>query len=210
MSLDFATQLTAVATTVLAVFAIVTAGFAFLAFRKQSAEVRAIEQQVALQSEQFAARRLADAVEAEVLHFQAEDIRASQKQRERDADDRRQSQAAKVTAWFTTEQWDSAVDVWGARIRNASDLPVLDVRVFFHYVQEQQPGGQWASVLRGESPETIRVLPPGHDRFAKIPDQVRDMLDQVDDTIYVVSIQFTDAAGNRWERGPRGELVLQT
>lgn len=45
MSLIFATQLTAGATAALAVFAIVTALFALLAFRKQSEEVRAIEQQ---------------------------------------------------------------------------------------------------------------------------------------------------------------------
>jgi hypothetical protein len=40
MSPDFATQLTAVGTAVLAVFAIVTAAFAILAFREQSREVR--------------------------------------------------------------------------------------------------------------------------------------------------------------------------
>jgi hypothetical protein len=39
MSLTFATQLTAVATTVLAAFAVITAVFALLAFRKQSREV---------------------------------------------------------------------------------------------------------------------------------------------------------------------------
>jgi hypothetical protein len=45
------------------------------------------------------------------------------------------------------------------------------------------------------------------DRFVEIPEQVRDMIDQVDDSIYVVSVEFTDAAGNRWERDPRGALV---
>ena len=46
MSLLFATQLTAIATAVLAVFAIVTAWYARWAFLKQSQEVRAIERQV--------------------------------------------------------------------------------------------------------------------------------------------------------------------
>ena len=46
MSLIFATQLTAIATAVLAVFAIITAWYARRAFLKQSQEVRAIEQQV--------------------------------------------------------------------------------------------------------------------------------------------------------------------
>jgi len=46
MSLIAATQITAVATGILAVFAIVTAVFAFLAFRKQSTKVAALQQQV--------------------------------------------------------------------------------------------------------------------------------------------------------------------
>ncbi len=46
MSLIFATQLTAITTAVLAVFAVITACYARRAFLKQSQEVRAIEQQV--------------------------------------------------------------------------------------------------------------------------------------------------------------------
>ena len=46
MSLIAATQITAVATGILAVFAIVTAVFAFLAFHKQSTKVAALQQQV--------------------------------------------------------------------------------------------------------------------------------------------------------------------
>jgi hypothetical protein len=61
MSLIFATQLTAVATVVLAVGAIFTAFFAWGAFRKQSREVRAIEWQVADQR-QVAERGQADKV----------------------------------------------------------------------------------------------------------------------------------------------------
>lgn len=47
MSLIAATQITAAATAVLAIGAIVTAIFAFLAFRKQSQEVRLLQQQTA-------------------------------------------------------------------------------------------------------------------------------------------------------------------
>ena len=36
------------------------------------------------------------------------------------------------------------------------------------------------------------------------------MLDEVSDSVYAVSIEFTDAAGNRWERDPRGALVPRT
>jgi len=37
-----------------------------------------------------------------------------------------------------------------------------------------------------------------------IPEQVRNMFDQVNDSINGVGIEFTDAAGTRWERDPRG------
>ncbi len=51
MSLIAATQFTAVATGVLALFAIVTAVFAFLAFRKQSKEVGLLVEQAAREAE---------------------------------------------------------------------------------------------------------------------------------------------------------------
>ncbi len=52
MSLLVATQVTAVATGVLAFFAIVTAVFAYLAFREQSVEVGLLQRQAARDSEQ--------------------------------------------------------------------------------------------------------------------------------------------------------------
>jgi hypothetical protein len=230
MSLLFATQLTGVATAVLAVFAIVTGIYAIRAFRKQSQEVSAIEQQVKdqreltrqqgeilrvqsdhleLQRQQLDEQHQAHEREAVVFGLQTKEISASLEQRERDADEQRKSQAAMVAAWFTSQQT-PAGPVWGACIRNASDLPILDVRVSFHYIQEKWPGGDWAPVLRASPPEKIRVVPPESDRFYEIPEQVRNMIDQVNDSIYVVSIEFTDAAGNRWERDPRGALVART
>ena len=32
-------------------------------------------------------------------------------------------------------------------------------------------------------------------------------MSEVSDSVYAVSIEFTDASGNRWERDPRGALV---
>jgi hypothetical protein len=58
MSLIAATQINGVATAVLAVFAVVTAVFGFLAFRKQSAEVRLLQEQARRDAE---ARRRAQA-----------------------------------------------------------------------------------------------------------------------------------------------------
>lgn len=93
MSLIFATQLTAVATAVLAIFAIVTAWYARRAFIKQSREVAAIERQVTdgqelaaqqaellrvqsgqmeLQREQLAAQAKANDIQATANASQAE------------------------------------------------------------------------------------------------------------------------------------------
>jgi hypothetical protein len=67
-----------------------------------------------------------------------------------------------LTASHRADQQTPAALVWGAYIRNASDLPILDVRVSFYYIQEKRTSQ---------------------------------------------AFEFTDAAGNRWERDPRGTLV---
>jgi hypothetical protein len=163
--------------------------------------------QLELQRQQTEDQRQANARQAEVLGLQAAELRESLEQRQRDAYEQRQSQAARVTAWFAMDPQAAVSGPWGAVIRNASNLPIVDVRVFFHYVAEKWPGGDWEPVLRGTPVEKVRVISPQADRFYKIPEQIRTMMDQVDDTLYVVSIEFTDAAGNRWERDPRGTLT---
>jgi hypothetical protein len=220
MSLIFATQLTAVATTLLAAFAIVTAWYARRAFRKQSDAVndgrKMINQQedmLRVQSDrldvyrgQVEEQHHINATHSEVLELQVHEIHASLEQRERAAEEERRAQAAKVSAWFGGD----GSGLWGARIRNASDLPIVDVRVFFYYIAEKTPGGAWEPILRGAPTERIRVIPPQADRFFVIPEQVTSMMDQIGDDIYAVGIRFTDAAGNSWERDPRGALVPGT
>jgi hypothetical protein len=117
MSLIFATQLTAIATAALAVFAIITAWYARRAFLKQSQEVRAIEQQVQdaqeitrqqaellkvqsgqleLQRQQVDDQRQANARQAEVFELQATELRESLDERKREAERRYRDQAARV------------------------------------------------------------------------------------------------------------------
>jgi hypothetical protein len=215
--------LTAVATVVLAVFAIFTAAYARKAFREQSREVAAIEQQVkdeqevtrqqaellkvqsgqlGLQRQQLEDQRAAGARQAEVLDLQAAELRESLEERKRDAGERKRAQAAQVTAWFTL----TSDKTWAAVIRNASELPILDVRTFFHYVAEKWQGGDWDTRPLGGPTERIRVLPPQQDRPVWIPENVWSQMTEVSDNNYVVSIEFTDAAGNRWERNSRGAL----
>jgi hypothetical protein len=120
MSLIFATQLTAIATAVLAAGAIVTAIFAILAFRKQSQEVHDQAEELRVQSE--------------VLEVQSRELNLRQEQREREADEQRRSQAARVTAWLTHREPDGLSK---AHISNDSDQPVFDVRTSFYYMRKK-------------------------------------------------------------------------
>ena len=114
-----AAQWTAVATIALAVFAVVTAVFAFLAYRKQSKELRSIEAhmtdlrdwagqetellqvqfgQLDVLRQQFEEQRAVNARHTEVLELQAQELRASLEQREREAAQRQRGQDAQTLA----------------------------------------------------------------------------------------------------------------
>lgn len=141
-----------------------------------------------------------NATYGEVLDLQAREIRASLEERKQAAEEEPRSQAAKVTAWLARSD---AADAWEARIRNASDLPIFDVRAFFHKIHRIDPvpgGGNWVPVGQVGTPpdEIICVFPPQADRVVAIPEDVRKMFGELTDRTYVVSIEFTDAAGNHW------------
>jgi hypothetical protein len=98
------------------------------------------------------------------------------------------------------------MEVWGAMIRNASDLPVFGVQVSFYWIDEPTPGLGWTPIRQGSSTQILRVLPPQRERHVRIPEEVRSQMDQCSDDVYAVSIWFTDTAGNKWERDARGAL----
>jgi hypothetical protein len=104
MSDIFAEQLTAVANVVLAVFAIVTAVLAGLAFRKQAREVSDQSEMLDLQRKQLAEQEKTSAKQAEVLELQGRELRESIDERKREAEDKGRAQAAQVTAWFAWAQ----------------------------------------------------------------------------------------------------------
>jgi len=114
MSMIAAAQWTAVATIALAGFAVVTAVFAFLAYRKQSKEVRTFEAhmidlgewarqetellrvqfgQLDVLRQQFEEQRAVNARLTEVLELQAQELKASLEQHERGAVQRQRGQA---------------------------------------------------------------------------------------------------------------------
>ncbi len=222
MSLIFATQLTAVATAALAVFAIVTALFALLAFRKQSEEVRAIEQQVTdqqeltrqqaellkvqsgqleLQRHQLDDQREANARQAEVLELQAAELRESLKERSAEVNRRRKAQAAQV---FFTEEHVPARDLGGtqptpptvhANVVNSSNQPVYDAELRWHR----------GSASHGDpNPQPLGTIMPGSSdaRTQKFPaDTNLDASGAV--------LRFRDASGVTWTRRPDGGLTEQ-
>lgn len=106
---------------------------------------------------------------------------------------------------------------------NASDLPILDVRVFFYYVVDQRNGLPWQPVICGIPPRKFRVIPPGGRRFVELTKEYRgvppgaaEFMDPTEirlrrgmpirEDMYVTGIEFSDAVGNRWARGARGRL----
>jgi hypothetical protein len=83
-------------------------------------------------------------------------------------------------------------------------LPVLDVRVFFHSVSEQSDG-TWTSVNRGGPVEHVRVIAPEHRMLVEMPEQIRTMTAEVNDQVYVVSLEFTTPS----DTGPRRSASKQ-
>jgi hypothetical protein len=84
---------------------------------------------------------------------------------------------------------------------------ILDVRTFFHRVVAKWQGGDWDAEMLGGPPERILVVPLQADRFIAVPANVRSQMHDITEREYVVSVEFTDAVGNRGERDPHGALV---
>jgi hypothetical protein len=221
MSSGLSAEITAIATAVLAVFAIVTAFYARQAFRKQSQEVSAIERQVKdqreltrqqaellkvqsgqleLQRQQLDDQRKANADQAKVLKLQADDLRESLAARQRAAQEQRKAQASKV---FIVESeglsrppsGPPAVPFVVARAVNSSDQPVYDVEFYWRR----------GSASHGEpNPEPLGILMPG-EREEKSRDFPSDTKMAVSGAI----LRFRDAAGVRWIRRTDGGLIEQ-
>ncbi len=210
MPLPFAVKLTAVATSVLAVAAIAAAILAGRAFRKQSQVLRALERQMKDEQLRVASGKLElqFQVASGQLELQRHQLEEQHEANARRADEQRKRQAALVTAWFAEER--EGTSLWGACIRNASGLPIRDVRTFFHSVDDKGESGDWDSRTLGGPVEKIRVVPPGADCFVMVPRNIRGHMGDITESAYVVSIEFVDAAGNEWERDPRGALVSRT
>lgn len=184
MSLLVATQITAVATAILALFAIVTAVFAFLAFRKQSAEVATLQQQ-------FDDQRKVNEKQTGVLELQARDLNHSLQDRHRDLAQRHWAQAVQVFILIIDAAKAGLLVDLIAEVRNSSQQPVYDLVV--HWYLESGP--------LGISPPRPYLVPGGTAPLR----QSRDASDDLSNL--AVALEFRDAAHPHWRTTDRGELT---
>lgn len=215
MTSDLSAEITAIATAVLALFAIATAYYARRAFLKQSQEVRAIEQQVKdqeelsrrqadllqvqsgqleLQRHQFDEQRKLNERQSEVLELQAEELRESLDQRKIEAVERRSSQALQVlvqeeryTYQAVGKATEKDITVY---VSNTSQQPIYEVWFSWH------SGDKSYAQNRRDEP----LMPGGKDHdSAQVP------LD-VDPDEFGAVVIFRDRAGVWWRARPDGRL----
>jgi len=192
-----------VPTWLLVLVSLLALGAAALAYEKQSQEVHGHAEQLRLESEQLADQKRVNNEQIRLMALQEQELRAAQEERERQDIERREAQAHLVAAWFGSdsdpEDTGSLQLQWGAFVRNASLLPVFDVRVFFHFVQELSSGRlgarglSWYPIDRGGPIEPIRVLPPGERKFVEIPEG--DEMSRLFETVRAVRIGLDPERG---------------
>jgi hypothetical protein len=132
-------------------------------------------------------------------------------ERGRDEEEReaqKRVQAERFAGWASVVRSDPAdsgsPSKWGASLRNASELPVYEVRVVYEPI---------ASGYEVEDPADLEVVPPGewmvtgHHLYPR-PSQPRFRPDAGDipDLTYRIALRFTDAAGRWWRRDRQGAL----
>jgi len=218
MSLLGATILTAVATAILAIGAIVTAVLAYPAFRRQSQEVHAIERQVAdeqeltrqqaelikVQTEQLTVlraqledQRKASAAQAEVLELQATELRKSLEERVREAQRRVRAQAQLVFLAETRYKGrnagplDSKSPSITASIMNSSSLPIYEAQIYW-----------WSDAGTHDPPKDLGVIMPGRSASS-----TRTFEFSVDPGTWSADLVFRDADGIVFKRRADGYLI---
>jgi hypothetical protein len=184
MSLIGATVFIAIATTMLATGAIITAVFAGLALRKQSIELGTMEKQFTDQRRQ---------------------LELQQKQFDQQTEERRREQACRVFIWteertspMTQAQRESLGpalrEAAAVHVKNSSQQPIYDLTISWH--RGTAPWGE---------PDRSPVLLPGkqEDRTRAYPE---DLPPSVDLSLFGAVARFRDAAAVHWLLRPDGRL----
>ena len=137
--------------------------------------------QAAADRQQAATDRRQAEIEREADRRLADAERAAQRQAAQRA------QASKVTAWFafdeTSEDLVISIRTWGGTVRNASELPIFDVRIFYYRVNDPHDGSPWTAEQCYASVDIIRVIPPGQTRNEELPGRVRSQYEGCDDQL---------------------------
>ena len=181
MSLLFSTQLTAVATAVLGVFAIITATVAALAFRKQSQEITLL--QVQLRDQEELGER-----QAGVLELQAKELAESLE--ERKLNRMQKYQGASYSYIHLGDRNYSGMVM--AHAKNASAQPIYDVEVNWSL------GFMVYGTHRFDQP-----LLPGDESVSNSA-QDASAPENVDPATLSADLWFRDAAGTSWCARPDG------
>lgn len=232
MSLVFATQLTAVATAVLGVFAIVTGAFAVLAFREQSREVRdqasMLDEQRKIskvQSDQLADQRKVNEKHLEVLGYQAIELQRSSKVLEHQAEVLKQqaelTRRAQVAGVSITVNPDHPEPQGRSELleppyrdyhlrRELAEVAAAEVDVIATVVNaSDQPiydaEIRWHIGKEGHgspNPESVGSLKP-----KDTVKRTRAFPADADENVIGAELRFTDGSGNRWLRRPDGYLT---
>ena len=193
MSVDLSGEITAIATAVLAVFAIVTAIFAVRAFRKQSQEVSDQASMLKVQSKQLAEQRKINERQTEVLELQAAELRESLEERKREAVERRDAQASQVhIALKTIGKSRKGAPTIEATVVNASERqqPIYDVKLYGH--------------VRGQGSGTPNQVPLGTVLNWEKETRHRDFLADIDASDCSAALTFRDALNVTWMKTPDG------
>lgn len=201
MSVDLSGEITAIATAALAVFAILTAGFAILAFRKQSKEVSDQAKMLKLQSEQFSEQRKVNAEQIRVLTLQAAELSESLKERKREAAERRRAQAGRVfVSAEPNPKISDPVDAIALRAKNTSQQPIYDLTFMW-----REGTGEWTGP---EDRFPFPVLMPGEQKgLDTVFEPSLPYQDFLQDTSRLAAaVVFRDAAGVRWRLRSDGQL----
>ena len=190
MPVDLSGEITAIATAVLAVFAIVTAWYARRAFLKQSQEVSAIERQVKDQEKltsQQAELLKVQSGQLDIQHQELQDLRV----------ERRRAQARLVSVWpdLTKGVVDRMVTV---QIENNSPQPIRHVRATWDPDRgERQPES-------GSEFEFFDAIEPGGQRTIRL--SLPPAFENRQDPVFEVVMLFQDAVGIGWRIHSRGQL----
>jgi hypothetical protein len=198
MSSDLSAEITAIATVVLAIFAIVTAWYARRAFLKQSQEVLAIERQV--KDQEVLTRQ-----QAELLEIQSGQLEVQRQQLNDQRAEQRRAQASRILISAEprpdprTSNSTDPISATFVTVRNTSLQPIYDLRFLF-----READGEWTQL--SDPPDQAEVLLPGEHYEYPFSVEIPYVNFMLDPSLVGAGVIFRDASGVHWRLYSDGRL----